>query len=351
MSPILGGLISQYWNWHGIFWFLLAFSGAFFVPLLLFFPETCRKVVGDGSIPPPRLNQNFTDKIRHANRAKAGMKVDEERQAELRKNYKLRFPNPLSTLVVLLDPETAIILLGAGFALLNFYAVSTGASTNFSRVYGFDDMQVALMFIPIGVGGIISAFTTGKAVDWNYRRHARKHNFPITKNKQQDLTEFPIEKARLEIVLPLLYLGAACVLGYGWVMDYKVSLAGPIVLLFLMGYSLTASFQVLNILMIDIYPGRPAVATAANNIVRCELGAAASAAIIPMANAMGNGWAYTLLALLFVAYSPLLWLTMYRGMSWRKAKKDKLERKKKLEAEELEGRENSHIDVGVEVKS
>lgn len=307
--------------------------------------------MGDGSIPPPRLNQNLTDKIRHANRLEAGLRIDEQKQAELRKNYKLRFPNPLSTLVVLADPETAIILLGAGFALLNFYAVSTGASTNFSRVYAFDDMQVSLMFIPIGVGGIISAFTTGKAVDWNYRRHARKNNFPIEKNKQQDLSTFPIEQARLEIVLPLLYLGAACVLGYGWVMDHKVSLAAPIILLFFMGYSLTASFQVLNILMIDIYPGRPAVATAANNIVRCELGAAASAAIIPMADAMGNGWAYTLLALLFVAYSPALWLTMYRGMGWRKAKKERAEKKLLESEEEEERRRTSHVNVGVEAKN
>ncbi|GAB7353533.1 hypothetical protein MBLNU459_g3972t1 [Dothideomycetes sp. NU459] len=347
LSPILGGLLSQYWNWHGIFWFLLAFGGVFFIPLLLFFPETCRKVVGDGSIPPPRLNENITDKIRHANRAKAGFKVDEKKQEELRKYYELRFPNPLATLVVLTDLETAILLLGAGLALACFYAISTGAPTSFARVYGFDDMQVALMFIPFGVGGIVSAFTTGKAVDWNYRRHAHIHDFPIDRNKQQDLTEFPIEKARLQIVLPLLYIGAASVLGYGWVMDHKVSLAGPVILLLVMGYSLTAAFQVLNILMIDIYPGRPATATAANNIVRCELGAATSAAIVPMADAMGNGWAYTLIALLLVVYSPALWLTMRHGMAWRKQKKERLEKRKEQEAEESEEREGSHVNVEV----
>ena len=328
LSPILGGLISQYWNWHGIFWFLLAFGGAFFVPLLLFLPETCRKVVGDGSIPPPALNMNLTDEIRHTRRARAGISVDEKKKEELRKNYKLTFPNPLKTLVVLADVESAIVLFGAGLALADFYAISTGASTAFRRIYGFNDLQVSLMFLPIGVGGIISAFTTGKAVDWNYRRHAKIHNITVDKKRQQDLTNFPIERARLEIALPLFYLGAAAVLGYGWVMDTKVSLAGPIILLFIMGYSITAAFQVLNVLMVDIYPGRPATATTANNIVRCELGAAASAAIVPMAQAMGNGWAYTLLSLLFVAYSPVLILTMTSGMKWRQAKKAKEDEKR-----------------------
>ncbi|THY72883.1 citrate synthase, partial [Aureobasidium pullulans] len=327
LSPILGGLLSQYWNWHGIFWFLLAFGGVFFIPLFLFFPETCRNVVGDGSIPAPKLNWNITDNIRHANREKAGLKVDEKKQEELRKNYRLTFPNPLSTLVVLTDLESALILIASGLTLACFYAVSTGASTAFRSVYGFDDMQVALMFIPFGVGGIVSAFTTGKAVDWNYRRHAKINGFPFVKNKQQDMTEFPLEKARLEIALPLFYLGASTVLGYGWVMDKHVSLAGPIILLFVMGYALTAAFQILNIIMLDVYPGRPAVASAANNIVRCELGAATSAAIVPMAKAMGNGWAYTLLAFILLAYSPALLLTMKSGVKWRRAKKQKQEEK------------------------
>ncbi|KAG9684652.1 MFS general substrate transporter, partial [Aureobasidium melanogenum] len=258
LSPILGGLLSQYWNWHGIFWFLLAFGGVFFIPLFLFLPETCRNVVGDGSIPPPKLNWNLTDKIRHENRAKAGLHVDEKKQEELRKKYRLRFPNPLSTLVVLADLESALILVASGLTLSCFYAVSTGASTAFRSVYDFDDMQVALMFIPFGVGGIVSAFTTGKAVDWNYRRHAKINGFPFVKNKQQDMTEFPLEKARLEIAMPLFYLGALTILGYGWVMDKHVSLAGPIILLFVMGYALTAAFQVYNILIVDIYPGKPA---------------------------------------------------------------------------------------------
>lgn len=333
LSPILGGVLSQYLGWHSVFWFLLIFSGCFFVPLLLFHPETCRNVVGDGSIPPPKLSMNISDNIRHANRAKAGVPVDEAKRDALRKNYKLALPNPLGTLIVLTDLESSLILFPAGFALACFYAVSTGASAAFHTVYGFDDLYVSFMFIPFGVGGIISAFTTGKLVDWNFRRHATKHNFPIQKNRQSDLIDFPIECARLEIALPMFWLGAAGVLGYGWIMDHHVTIAGPIVLLFIMGYGLSAAFTVLNILMVDIYPGRPATATAANNIVRCELGAAATAAIGPMTAAMGNGWAYSLLALLFAAWSLALIVTMRCGMKWRRAKRDKKDEKDRVNKE------------------
>ncbi|CAG8983549.1 hypothetical protein HYALB_00004350 [Hymenoscyphus albidus] len=40
IAPVLGGIIGQYAGWHFIFWFLLIFSAAVFIPLILFMPET-----------------------------------------------------------------------------------------------------------------------------------------------------------------------------------------------------------------------------------------------------------------------------------------------------------------------
>lgn len=85
--------------------------------------------------------------------------------------------------------------------------------------------------------------------------------------------------------------------------------------------------------MIDIYPGKPATATAANNVVRCLLGAAATAAIGPMTNALGTGWAYTILALLFIVSSAGPVAAMKYGIGWRKAKKEKADRKKQEKEE------------------
>jgi MFS family permease len=168
VAPILGGVIAQYAGWHFLFWFQvriggakcflfetisgaiplktclgsscfkflpnevianspvyeqLIFSTAVFVPLILFLPETCRNVVDNGSIPPPFFSRNITDTIRHRHRAKRGLVIDSMKQAEIRKNYRMRFPNPLATLVAVTDLETAIILLSTGLGLGCFYAV------------------------------------------------------------------------------------------------------------------------------------------------------------------------------------------------------------------------------------
>lgn len=329
LSPIIGGLISQYLDWHWLFWFLLILSGVYATLLFLFLPETCRKVVGDGSIPPPPMNASVTDCFRHRQRKRRGEAATEEEIAEVRKTYAFRFPSPLPTLKVVTDLETGAVLLVTGLMYAGFYAVMTGATASFHDVYHFNNIQTALMYLPLGFGGIASALTTGRLVDWNYRRHAKRAGIPVERRKAQDLSNFNIERARLEIGLPSYYLSTICIIAYGWVMGRRVNLAAPIILLFISGWSLNATSQVLNALMVDIWPGQSAAATAANNLMRCELGAAASAVINPMQEAMGWGLAYTTLSLISIAASPILWVMAHKGIKWRQRRtKKEIERKR-----------------------
>lgn len=92
------------------------------------------------------------------------------------------------------------------------------------------------------------------------------------------------------------------------------------------------------VLMVDIYPGKPATVTAANNVIRCLLGAAATAAIGPMSEAMGNGWAYTILALFSVLSAAGPVAAMKYGIEWRKSKKEKEERKKQAKEAKAESK-------------
>jgi MFS family permease len=199
------------------------------------------------------------------------------------------------------------------------------------------------MFIPVGAGSIISAFTIGKVIDWNYRRHALRLGLPVIRNRAQDLTDFPIERARLEIAFPIILVAGGFVIMYGWFLTVKLNLAGYIISLFIVGFCLTSSFQILNVLMVDIYPGKPSVATAANNLVRCEIGAVFSAVLLPLANAIGWGWSYTFLALLFIGFAPMLLIIMKKGPAWRKAKKEKEKKAKQAKEEKAEARQTAAV--------
>ena len=346
VGPIIGGVIAQYLGWWWIFWFLTICSVTYFVLFFLFQPETCRKVVGDGSIPPPKLNQSLTGIMRERRRIRAGLTVDAAQQEAVRKNYRLKFPNPLSTLLIAVDKESGLILFCSGLLVAILYATTTGIPYLFGKIYHFNELQLGLAYMPFGAGSIISAFSTGKAIDWNYRRHAKKNGFPLTKNRHQDLTDFPIEKARLEVALPLLYFGNIGSIAYGWTLEYRTNLAGPLVLLFVLGYGSMAAFQVMQILIVDINPGNAASSTAANNLFRCLLGAGSTAVVVPMIERMGAGWTYTFASLVWIALSPTLWLLLKYGPGWRKEKKEKEDREKKANAEKVEPKD-AERDVGI----
>lgn len=54
----MGGLLSDRAGWPWTFWFLLITGSSFLLVLFLFFPETARSVVGNGSVPAPhRINR------------------------------------------------------------------------------------------------------------------------------------------------------------------------------------------------------------------------------------------------------------------------------------------------------
>lgn len=194
---------------------------------------------------------SLTDYFRYRKRAKAGITIDITKQQKLRKNYGLRFPNPLSTLVVVAHKESGILLFTTGLGLACYYALSTAASDQFVSIYGFNSLQVGLMFIPIGAGSVLSALSTGILIDWNYRRHAKIHGLPVTKNVQQDLSNFPIERARLEIAFPFMFTAGIGVIIYGWILDQKVSLAGVSLLPLLVVNSIDQKLNLLLSILVD----------------------------------------------------------------------------------------------------
>lgn len=318
VSPILGGLISQYLGWRAIFWFLAMFATPVFVFVLLFLPETCHKIVGNGSIGPPRLiHMTLLGWLRERRRHARGVKVDEDEVRELVKEQPLKFPNPLATLSIFANKEAPLLMGFVGIVFGVHYLILSTIPSQYGDLYGLDEMNLGLIYIPYGLESIVSAFTTGRLANWNYRRHASRLHFPISANKQMDLTGFPIERARLEIALPILYFISAAITVFGWSLNLQVHLIALLVLLFAIGYGVYALYQITAILIIDIYPENPATATAANNLILCSFAAVSTACAVPLVDFLGVGWAYTFAACTALGMSLILWVLIIRGPRWR----------------------------------
>ncbi|KAF7553295.1 hypothetical protein G7046_g7133 [Stylonectria norvegica] len=306
LAPVLGGVLSQYLGWHSIFWFLTIADGVLGLPFLFFFPETNRKLVGNGSKLPPKLNRPLWSLIQQ--RGKLDGEVAERRP--------LRFPNPLAILKIALDKEGAVVLIGNGLINVIISAVMTGLSHLMITLYGLSEVQSSLTFLAFGVGSAINTIITGRLLDRAYRNTAAKHNIPLKQARRDP--NMPVEHARLQITWPHLAVVVASLIGYGWTLNKPTHLAGPMVFLFFIGYASTAVAQALNALMVDNFPRDAATASAANNLVRCGLGAGMSAAIQPLTNAVHPGWTYTICAAFVVFIVPFFIALTRFGPGWRR---------------------------------
>ncbi|OAA81120.1 Major facilitator superfamily transporter [Akanthomyces lecanii RCEF 1005] len=317
LGPFLGGVLSETLGWPSIFWFLAIFVTAFLIPWVLFAPETGRNVVGNGCYAAQKWNRPLAPCSR-VRRQKEEMPASQR--------PKLSIPNPLGTLVMVFEKEMGSILLIAAVIYLCFILVAATMGTLLKEIYNYNDLEVGLCYLPYGLGCCVTSIAQGYAQNWNYRRIARQVGFDLKSKENGE--KFPIEKARLELIYPSMLVGAAALIGYGWALQAETSIAVPLVMVFIIGMMIPTSLNMITTLMVDLFPEAPASAAAANNLVRCLFGAAATAVIDYMLNGMGRGWCFTFLAFLMVACVPWVLFIQKVGPRWRAEKRRRQEQKK-----------------------
>ncbi len=249
-----------------------------------------------------------------------------------------RGPDPLEAVKIAFQKEADMILFYGALLYSGSSAVLAGLPSQLQAKYHFNSLQIGLCFLPYGLGSMTSRWTVGTMLDWNYRRNARRLGIEIVRNRQQKLSNFPIETAWLQITLPLMYIAALSIIAYGWVMNFQTNLVGPVITLFLTGYTATGAFSSLNTLIIDINVESPTTASAANNLVRCPFGAGAVAAVVPLINRIGMGWTCIFVAGIWICFSPMIWVVFLWGYRWRE------EKRLKNEAQAEQG-----VETGVEI--
>jgi len=300
------GALADKLGWRSIFWFLCISAAVCALVMILFLPETLRRIVGNGSVPPPRILRPLVPVI--------GRSTPDSSQAS---DARKPLANPLR---LLLYPDIAILLVFNGLIYSVFYGVTASISTLFHEAYpSLTEADIGLCFLGIGSGMAVGSAFTGKILDWEYRNF-KKRLIRLTDEKENDYPEgldFPIEKARLRLLPFFLLLYVAACIGYGWCVDKKVNLAGPVVLLVAIGFVGIAVMNATQTLIIDLVPIQASSVTACNNLVRCSLGAALVAVINYILTALGAGWTYVLLGGVCVLVSPAVYVVVLIGPTYR----------------------------------
>ncbi|KAF3903797.1 hypothetical protein AA313_de0202487 [Arthrobotrys entomopaga] len=197
----------------------------------------------------------------------------------------------------------------------------------FSQIYGYNELQVGLCFLAFGTGGILGSIVNGKLVDRDFHATAKKYGITVDRKKLEDMTKFPLEEARLKSIWWAMSIVIASVIAYGWCLNTKPHVAAPLVLQLIIGGCLISVVNVLSVFLIDLYPGAPATATAAGNLMRCMFGAISSAVINLMLTNIGIGWTFTFWGLICLFCYPLLYIERRYGQGWRLARFEALMKK------------------------
>ncbi|KAI3322160.1 MFS general substrate transporter [Xylariaceae sp. AK1471] len=326
IGPVIGGAIATYLGWRNIFWFLAITGGVNLAILFLFFPETCRKIVGNGSILPRKANRTLLQVFQSRRQPDRLQQVETATTDVLAgETPKASFPwaRFLSALTLLFEKEMFLLSSYGGLLFAGLYAVGTAAPSLFAQYYGYNGLTIGLLYLPLAAGSVVAVVLVGKGLNWNFQRHAKRLGITVDRGRHMDLSEFPIERARIEVLVPPFLLSVIVITAWGWAVENQVSVGVIVVLVFLLGLGLSGAASIFNALITDIRPEKASAASASNNIIKFLLGAAMSAAIAPLINAVEPGKAFSIIATFYVLLSPCLVLVIWKGMKWRAEVREK----------------------------
>lgn len=336
IGPVLGGLVvlgSKSFTW--VFWALVIFGGTVLTLVGVALPETARNVVGNGSkqatglektwwsLGKTKLNDirakpNGGDDLKEKSPSTCNERDGTEETNKTSKKHKFRMANPVACIRILFWKDTALVLWQAASPYAVWYCVQTSIPNIYKDIYGFNELEISLSYLPGGFGTVLGGYVNGKLMDFNYKATARKAGHAIDKVSGDDLDEFPIERARARGSWYLLAVYICGLAGYGWSVVAHTHASVPLILQFVLAVLCTCFQQTFNALLVDIFPASPSTAAASSNIARCALSAVAVAVLQPLQDIMGRGWFFVLLATLSGGGGLASnWAINARGMQWR----------------------------------
>ena len=353
-GALIGALLAARWDWRAIFWFLAIGSGicAFFGILLL--PETKRTIVGNGSIRPksipniaPVLGLPVIQKKLHLN--------DPDLET-LEPRNKVNFFAIFSVLKVF---EMDLVLVSAGLQYALWTAQQTSLSLALSKRYHLDVTKIGLCYLPGGLCTLISVITTGRYLNFSYRRMFKKHKkwlkdqeskLLTTHNGNREEVEKLIEedpyytfnlcRARMHPALVTLFLSSSFFCAFGWCIERHAPLAAVLVFSGLGCLFSNCILTMSTTLMVDLFPSKASTATGCLNLFRCSLAAIYVSCLSKMVESINFGGVFTLLgAISFSSSLSLLWVIRNGKAFCHKRKR--IERELSKAAEEEQQRADS----------
>ncbi|GIZ36956.1 hypothetical protein CKM354_000042100 [Cercospora kikuchii] len=289
-GPFIGGIIVNFVTWRAIFWLQTALAGLSSVLIIFFLPETIHKKRSDELKGLPKSQQ-----------AKQLWK----------------WINPARVVILFKYPNLVIVAVASASLVWNMYSLLTPIRQVLNPRFNLSSpIQSGLFYIAPGCGYLTGTFFGGRWADAVVKRYMKKRGTRIAEDRLHSCLP------AMGIVIP------ASMIVYGWSIEKKVGgIALPVIAMFLQGVAQLFCFPSLNTYCLDVMQSRSSEVVAGNYFSRYLLGAAGSAAVLPIIDAIGVGWFSTISAA-FVAVAALgTWAVAV----WGKDMRDRVDEGKEVE--------------------
>ncbi|KAM0551739.1 hypothetical protein ACHAPJ_008306 [Fusarium lateritium] len=197
IGPVIGGLLNSAWGFRSIFWFLFAFSAIVLLGLLVFLPETQRKIAGNGDTP---LSGIYKPWSYFFNQPKEWHNAPTPQPPKLEKLSWRTIIEPLTYIL----RKDILVLLSWGALVYTIWSMVTSSTTTV-LLKTFPDLtqwQVGLCFLPNGTRCVFGSICTGRLMDRAFKRaearYKQEHGLDTVNVKSRQ--DFPMERVRFSLM-------------------------------------------------------------------------------------------------------------------------------------------------------
>ncbi|QLL31436.1 hypothetical protein HG536_0B02990 [Torulaspora globosa] len=338
-GALIGAGLSSRWGWRSIFWFLAIGSGICLLFSLFLLPETKRTIAGNGSVT-PKSPLNWSPVLRLPI-VRRRLHLDDPDLDTVAPASKLNLLAPFSIIKI---PEISLVLLVAGLQFSTWTTHQTALTTSLSKDYHLSVAKIGLCFLPSGICTLISIVSSGRYLNYNYRRKMIQHRAWVAQREQALLKEhegdellvkqiiesdyhytFNIFRARMQPALFTVMLSSMGFISFGWCISVKAPLAA---VLCTSGFASLFSNCILAMsvtLIVDLFPSRASTATGCLNLFRCALSAIFIACLTKMTQHMKSGGVFTFLGSITLLSTGFLVVVMAHGkkLSYRRRQQER----------------------------
>lgn len=193
--------------------------------------------------------------------------------------------NPMAVFRQWRYPSIILANFSCGFLAFNQYGLLSTVRHIINPRFGLTSpLYGGLFYLAPGAGFLAGSLVGGTISDRFVRRYVRKRGG----------TRLPEDRliSNLFWSVGVLPLGT---LVYGWSVDRRVGGIGiPISFAFVQGFGLMAAFSVLNTYAAEVHPEFKMAVISGKYVVQYSFGAIAVGSMVPMTDAIGTGWTFTI---------------------------------------------------------